>query len=1133
LERDEGSSAIDGYLPVGRAIEVINRLASAMSRPEAEVAISVTGPYGSGKSSLALIIDALFGPEENESTRSASEIVGASAPDTLKKILQARQEFGAGQDGFIRAVATAQREPIISTVLRALHHGATRFQDLRPSREMREILIEIEEAMSRLSGAATHRPSSSEIRILVSRLGSLSPVLLIIDEFGKNLEAFADAHSEADLYLLQDLAEWTRGEEGIRLALVTLQHMAFDEYSSQTSVSQRREWAKIQGRFEDIPFVDSAAQTRSLIASAFEPAKQPLAKRVTHWVEQQVQDLRELGLTDLAMNADQIEAAWPLHPLAYASLPELCERYGQNERTLFSFIASHEPLSIVQFLETTDLPKRGALPAIFLERLYDYFIESASNLVSISTNATRWLEIDSRVRDATGLSDSARRVLKTVGLLNLISAGGTLRASKAIVAYAANDGGVGTDSEESVLLRLAELELAGLVTYRDFADEYRIWNGTDFNIRTAIDLARRRVQAEQPSALLSKVMKLPPIIAARHSYESGTLRAFKSGWVDETVLEVSALTSRDRFDGLVLFSLSSQPPIDRVVIQSSGKPVVFASSSDTSKLFNAAIEVAAIDEVLGNLDSTIDDWVARRELIERRVEAAAELQKQFHQSFSGGNGEWIGQCFASNSEWRNLASGNASAATSQIADEWYSQSPIIRNDLINRHELSSQSAKARRVLLEQLISRSEVMDLDISGFGPEKTMYLSFYRENGMHHKDGRGNWKLSAPGRSSSFNRVWRYLNEIVSSSSTSRIRVSQIYEDLSCPPFGIRAGVAPLFLVHMLQMSGEEVALYEHGTYIPVMSDDVLERLLKNPHNFEIKFFASRSGARGLLVAGLYKHFSSGSTSTKAPSLLRVVATLIRTANALNEYSLKTSFLSKDAAELRKVLLNSTEPDQLLFSDLPAAFGVKEFRPGSRASARDISRFVERVMEAVADLNSSYPSLIKLIAGSLESLTDGAGITIQTELRLVSEAVKDRVSEPRLRSLCVALRADLDDFESWLEYVAMSVVGKPPASWSDSDRARFESEILELGTVLLRIFAMHTELPEDTQERSNFRQFLTRGDGTEEVFVISLTGEQTTIIESAAEKLVASVSRALRVDIEAAKKMASVVLADTIHKA
>ena len=61
--------------------------------------------------------------------------------------------------------------------------------------------------------------------------------------------------------------------------------MAFGDYAEGASGVQRREWVKIQGRFEDIPFVDTPAQTRSLIAAAFEPADPPLAEALGKWVQ--------------------------------------------------------------------------------------------------------------------------------------------------------------------------------------------------------------------------------------------------------------------------------------------------------------------------------------------------------------------------------------------------------------------------------------------------------------------------------------------------------------------------------------------------------------------------------------------------------------------------------------------------------------------------------------------------------------------------------------------------------------------------------------------------------------------------------------------------------------------------------
>ena len=73
VERDSGSHAIDGYLPVGRAIDSVDRLATAMLGP-GEVALSVTGPYGTGKSSLALLLECLFAPLNHEGRKSAGPI---------------------------------------------------------------------------------------------------------------------------------------------------------------------------------------------------------------------------------------------------------------------------------------------------------------------------------------------------------------------------------------------------------------------------------------------------------------------------------------------------------------------------------------------------------------------------------------------------------------------------------------------------------------------------------------------------------------------------------------------------------------------------------------------------------------------------------------------------------------------------------------------------------------------------------------------------------------------------------------------------------------------------------------------------------------------------------------------------
>ena len=459
VERDAGSSAIDGYLPVGRSVDAISRISRAVSDPNSENAFSITGPYGSGKSSLALMLDALFAAEDDPSRLSAQDLIASVSCELAETITTARKTVGAHQHGFIRAVVTAQREPIATTVLRALLHGVDRFGAPKKNKTRHATAVKAIRAMhADYTADEPIRPDARSIRNAIAALSETAPVLLLIDEFGKNLEAFADSHSDADLYLLQELAEATRGEQQLPLVLVTFQHLAFDEYSAGANISQRREWAKIQGRFEDIPFVDSASQTRRLIAAAFDQPKKGLTLAVTKWADQQKTVLAKLGVNSLAQEPDLLAQCWPLHPIALAILPELCERYGQNERTLFSFLASSEPGSVATYLRDTNWKSGDHLPAIRLEQVYDYFLESAANLVGVSNAASRWVEIDTRIRDAHGLADPKRRVLKAVGLLNLVSAGGTVRASKAILKAVCADGQKGTETPGHVSKRLVELE---------------------------------------------------------------------------------------------------------------------------------------------------------------------------------------------------------------------------------------------------------------------------------------------------------------------------------------------------------------------------------------------------------------------------------------------------------------------------------------------------------------------------------------------------------------------------------------------------------------------------------------------------------------------------------------------------
>ncbi|QZY29681.1 hypothetical protein [Nocardioides coralli] len=1049
VERDAGTHAIDGYLPVGRAIDSVERLANAMLS-EGEVALSVTGPYGTGKSSLALLLDCLYAPKADGSRQTADSILFEAAPEVLAVVTEARKRANADRSGFVRAVVTAQREPVSKTVLRALGHGLARFQ---PPAKHTGVVRDLSRRIEVLAEGFTtgdFAVQTREIRELVHGISEVAPLLILIDEFGKNLEAFAESPGESDLFLLQELAEWTRSSQRHPIALVTLQHMAFGDYATGASGVQRREWMKIQGRFEDVPFIDTPSQTRALIAAAFGDADEELTAPLTSWVQGHLERLKVLGLADLADDGDIIRRSWPLHPLALAVLPDLCHRYGQNERTMFSFLASREPQSVGRFLHDSRWEGAQPLPAVRLNRLYDYFIESASNMVGVSADASRWIEIDTRIRDARGLSDAALELLKSIGLLNLTSSGGVLRASAQVLRYAmGEEPGPGQGQFESAL---TELQERALVTYRDFADEYRVWQGSDFDVQGALEQARRRIRDVRADEALSEVLHLAPVVAARHSHQSGTLRAFERVWVDNRA-NLTPLTSSDRGDGLVAYVVGGEFCGD-VLARETDKPVVIGQA-DSSRLVDAAREVLALQDLLGDDALVQDDWVVRKELSERRVAAIVDAKREFESAFGPlAPVEWIWA--SSQNDDRRSFTGSLAAVVSEVADACYTHAIPIRNDLINRHELSSQAAKARREVTEIMQARQQHAELGLDGFGPDRTLYRSIFAAFGIHRRVGES-WAFVPPERGSEASHVWDAFVTEIRSTTGSRLNVAGLFEQLALPPFGLRAGVAPILLLAVLCAHSDEFAMYEHGTFRPRLTGDVVERLLRNPGNFELKCFGTRSRARHEFVRAMAVELGLSGDPQKA-SVVTVVSSMVARLNMLTQYAKKTRIVGEDAAAVRAALLSATEPDELLFALLPTAVGQEPISIRDRRPKDEYEQVAARVGAALHELQAARGVLASRIEKVLGDQLKVQG-DVQASLRHRSLEVKDKILDSRLRALSVALQGEMDRDE-WLDYVAMQVVGAPPSSWTDEDADRFELTMHDLGAAFLRVEALAADM-------------------------------------------------------------------------
>jgi hypothetical protein len=1129
LERDaENVEPLDGYVVTARALDVVERVTAAALGP-AGGAWSITGPYGSGKSSLGLLLDAAFGPPGISRERALAKISDAD-PTARAGVLQALSQHQCRSLGYYRALVTADREPVARTVLRGLYRAVERrFGTVPGSAEFPASSV-LKLAQRRVSRAKDPvDPSVSELVEIAHCIATQAPLLIVIDEFGKNLEAAGDDES-SDTYLLQRLAEAGQGR-GLPIFVVTLQHLSFEEYLADADDRRRRDWAKVQGRFVDVAFTESAAQTRALIAQALHVDDDQLRGRIDAWAVSHAESLAATGVSDLS-DPDDIADCWPLHPVSTMVLPELCSRFGQHERTLFSFLAGSESGTVASMAAGIDLSSEGELPSIGPEAVYDYFMDIGGAGVSAVGRSGRWTEIASRLRDANGLSGAESRVIKSVALLNLVAASGATRASASVLRL------VDPASKEI----LASLENRGLLTYRAFADEYRVWHGTDVNVTELTAAAHSRIAGQPLHQVLSAVYELEPIVAARHSAQNDVVRLFRRRFVhgDETVDPLAALDAADGELLLVTNNDGRLPTLSDEAVHSSrqrssdpdrlwssrSKPVVAVMPDEVADLDRAAREVAALNDVL-SAPQVENDWVARREIGERLASARSQLDAAMLSAYSTTNCRWT---LLDQSKGISLQPGRGSAPLSEAADLAYQDAPRLPNEMLNRTDLTSQGAKARRLLLEAMIECGTEFRLGLKGYGPEVAMFEAALGHSGVHRSHGAGgNFVFGKPrtrkGRASSevsdqidrvrLSHVWGAIETAFDSAKSSRLNVRDLYVTLASPPYGVKAGVIPVIVTAALLARADRIAMYEHGTFQLGLSPELSERMVRNPEHFEVKHFANVSGPRKAAVDALAAGFGvdPGISNSRVGNVLSVTRHIAARTRRLENWTRCTSHLSDRALAVRDALTEATEPDVLLFESLPTALGHAPI-PATAVRACDgvatprsggggtYSAFADDLSHSLDELTGRCRELVlELCAELLATVGERARVAVSGP----AVGLIDEVLDPQMRSFVLALSNDVyEDDHDWMASVATVLAGKAPSEWTDRDLAAVRARLPQRLAAFNRLRALHAERrAADGLPFEALRVSVTDPSGAEEARLVGVAHEERSAVELAVDDL------------------------------
>lgn len=984
-----GSPPLVGYVLQASIAKSFAALGEAQ-RENRQGAYTWTGPYGGGKSSAALLLANLVAGDALSHV-TARNIVG----DRLSALFA---EAFPNTGGPWRLVAVTGRRM-----------------------RLRDALIEAASTALGWSDDDVARASGDDealITALVAGGVDSSGTLLILDELGKLLEH--EALEDGDVHLLQDLAERASRSEG-RLVVIGILHQSFDQYAARASRNARAEWAKVQGRYQDIAFLSGADETIALLGRAITATVPRYARERAMEVAEAVAKRRPI---DTVMLAEALSETWPLNPVTALLLgPVSRARFAQNERSVFGFLSSAEPAGFQDFLETAE----GAEPSYDPARLWDYLAVNFGMAFASGAESNRFSLACEAIERAAAKGSAVHVALtKSAAVIEFFRSGSGVTLADDFLRAA-----VPGATEAAVAAAICDLLEWAVLIKQPRLGGYALFAGSDFDLEEALKRSILPIDNMQVEGIGERI-GFGFASAKRHYFERGALRIFEIAMQvvgeDDNAQSVSARIGArtQRGSGLLILLLGDGTVKPRMVdsiaqrsariLQKEGRMVAIAGTSDSFTLRNVAAELLAVERVLRDHPQIEGDRIARREVAARQAQCIDDL----HRAVAGalGGAEWY---LAPLPETAH--SGSLTTIASALADIGYAKSPIIKSELLQRDKPSSNSMAALRELLHAMVRGGGHEQLGITQYPAELGLYLTILKPFGLHRKLAEGLFGFAEPDESPqgrSLQPAWQVIDEI------SDENLSRVYERWAAPPYGIKAGIMPVIALAYMLAKRDSVAIYIDGIFQPAIDDVVVDRLLQKPELFRLRRI-DRSVRETAFLSGLAQVLNVENDGSSLP----VAAALFQRFEALPSFSKRTARLPDEARAIRGVILKAEDPERLLFDDLPATLGER-LTPGA-------------IEATIVECEQSYPALLAELRVALaralgvETLSFGGIAGRTANIKGLTndynfEAFADRAA---------ALEQGTGDIESLVSLL----LHRPARNWSDRDREEALTEIARYG--------------------------------------------------------------------------------------
>lgn len=1017
IERPE---RLVGYIPTQKSIYLTNEIFSAAYGTTLSRAFAVAAPYGSGKSSAGLLW-CLLAENSYRNTPEIKSVIEAvkkqnnDENSVIKFIKQKRQLLAVPVDGYEDGVT----HTLISGINKSLKRAGRidLLDEIKPFKKTVSDLFKI-------------------LNLLKSELSSThSGVLFVWDEFGKLLESAAAASDTKALFEIQTIAEYASRSDGqFPIVFTILLHQSFARYASNLPAYVRTEWAKIEGRFKQINYIEDSKEIYQLISQVIARGvgKPESSKKVFDSMAVRCHEIGIFREFDTSSLSEILWSAAPLSPISLYLLPRISARVAQNERTLFSFLCSDEPNALKSINREWITPSD----------IYDFFSDLMRVDTAIGGSHRQWVETNIALNKVE--THAHKELIRDLSCMKIASSQSNLVPNEVSLALAR--GKIATSDCSEIQSNLKVLLKDKIVFYRRINNEYSVWQGSDVDIRSAVaELKSKFEELIDVKEFLESEYPPPFRYPQRHN-DNNSIRRYYSGYYC-TATDLKKMTSwdyedsSDIGDGKILYVLAETKDeirnAKKYAEELKNDLVVVAIPKNPLAIRDAVIELKAYHELLADPEFCGQDPVVDQEIRQLADECETYLRSQIDRLLTPASD---GPIFVYKGTFNDEinSSGSLKRFLSEIADIVFSQTPTFNNELINKSDPSAQIVNARKKLVRAILENYGKENLGLEGYGPEVSIFRAVFLQTTLYRQVPSGEWKFIEPRyiKNESLKQVWSLFYDFWHKPSEFDKDPELLWETINKPPFGLREGLYPLLTAAAYVTSNATINIMDAGIYVSDIKAETFEKMLKNPSALKIMIPPINDDFKQYLDH-LIEIFSPGQSRKGQDPIRLATATLMRWAKSLPQVALERGMASTDADNFINLIKNAKDPTQLHSTDLLEVANVSNFS--------DLIQWVKKVKQQIEDIEPQL--LAKVKASIIATLGAAESQDLKKVLQSWKAALPGRTesyqSDPIMAGFLTRVDTKYESEEDLIRSMAEQFTGRVLRFWDHRTLALFDLKL------------------------------------------------------------------------------------------